>query len=236
MTTINDNIKMLNDTKNSIKEALENKGVVVEGVPFGEWHNLISEISSGINPYEQMLKDISFKMCEDLGITDISTNYTPVSKLPHRTRAAYLPHINTSNIQNFDNFFYSFNTLRELPDNDYSNITSAYQFCSGCTSLTHLPEIDFSNTISLRDLCSNCYCLVHVGKLYSSRCTDFRNIFTNCFNLETVGSIDFTSEDKYMYTSNIFDYCESLINLTIEPNTLNWSKSFNKCLLYLRNH
>ena len=47
MATISENLLALNETKQAIKTAIENKGQDLTGVPFTDYANKISEIASG---------------------------------------------------------------------------------------------------------------------------------------------------------------------------------------------
>ena len=96
---------------------------------------------------------------------------------------SWLSNVDTSNLTNMAQMFYSCTSLVTVPSFNTSNVTNMDNLFYGCTQLITAPELDTSEVTMIRSLFYGCTSLINVPTYNIESATNFGNMFTNCSNL-----------------------------------------------------
>ena len=135
---------------------------------------------------------------------------TPYNISTYKDRIVYLPKIDTSNVTDMNNMFYSCYTLVSIPKLDTSSVTNMYCIFSFCYSLVSIPRLDTSKVKNMSRMFYKCYSLVSIPQLDTSSVTDMSQMLSDCSLITSIPQID-TSEVTNMY--NMFYNCFSLVSI-----------------------
>lgn len=113
---------------------------------------------------------------------------------PHDTMATLYPNtyktmtelpadLDTSKIENADDFFSGMAALKHIDKADFPLATSAERIFKGCTSLESIGSINLPLARSLSEAFENCEKLTTVPEFDTSRCANFFCVFLNCKSL-----------------------------------------------------
>lgn len=111
---------------------------------------------------------------------------------------------------NFDNCWYSCQSLTEFPLLDLSKGTKFYNTWYNCTKLTSFPQLDLHNGTDFQSTWMGCSKLTEFPMLDLSNGTFFGFAWYGCSALTTIGQLDLSSGTDF---SNTWGSCSSLTNL-----------------------
>ena len=164
MATIAENLQTIQNIKQNIKTAIENKGVDMTNTPFSEYSTKIDEISAG-------------------GGT--STVYVPDGMIFRNSTITSFPDWNCSNITNAREMF-TFCTNLESIDIDLSNTTTGWQTFAYCSKLSTV-KLQLKNICDMSAMFGACSNLTKVdGSWDCSNVTTVTSLFYGCTSLRGV--------------------------------------------------
>ena len=120
-----------------------------------------------------------------------------------------LPQLDTSNVTNMSNMFYSCRNLTTIPQIDTSNVTEMDSMFGYCSNLTTIPQIDTSKVNSMTYMFGNCTNLTTIPQLDTSNVTRMDEMFKYCTNLTTIPQLN---GEKLTAVVGAFNDCKSLEN------------------------
>lgn len=217
MATIAENLQSIQNIKQDIKTAIENKGVDMTNTPFSEYSTKIDEISSSgvfVVPDGVKFKESLFTTLPDgldfSNVTDMSIMfaYTPISTIPV---------INTSKATDMEMMFYYCNHLQSIPLLDTANVTDMSGMFYDCSSLTSIPQLNTSKVTNMSSMFRECDMLQSIPLLDCERIANMSTIF-GYYGIESLTDIGGFRELNISITSNFIDKCpnlttKSLINI-----------------------
>lgn len=180
MGTIADKLNYLEETKQSIRTAIENKGVTISDTDsFRSYGDKINDIQN---------VNYNFEIDENLPIVDkgYSDNYisqiiTKITKIPEKRL--------TNN--NWANMFKGFTNLKEIPlDLDSSHVTNMSSLFEECNNLETFPELNSSNANYMNTMFKGCKKLAEVPQLNTSKNISIANMFSGCNNITYIPLLD----------------------------------------------
>ena len=171
MSVISEKLNIINNAKNDIKTAIENKGVVVGDVSISDYASKINEISSGGADFE--ITHCMYLFYSNARIDSVNELCSLISK----------------DCQYFQNMCENSSKLTEIPYFDMSNCTSIYSMFKGCSNLTTIPKYNIASATSTRQMFSGCSKLVEVPELDLSSSFQINEMFYNCTALTTMGGL-----------------------------------------------
>ena len=171
MATISENLQTLNEAKQAIKAAIENKGQDLTDVPFTQYAEKIEAIKQGEG--ERSIKKFleaggKFKMSEVvdyrplLEYNDTENLTTCWSLFDSATPAEYIPLLNTKNCYNFGYMFLSLTKIKEIPFIDTTKGKTFSGFVKNCYVLPVVPAFDIRNGNQLAMMFENCRSLTEI--------------------------------------------------------------------------
>ena len=226
MATIAENLQTIQNIKQDIKTAIENKGVDMTNTPFTEYSTKIDEITNGgeidINEYGIKLGYSSFKKIPDgidfSNVTDMSYMFSDCYYLQS------VSSINTSKATNMNSMFYNCERLDSLALIDTSKVVDMGGML-GNTMLKTIPQFDTSNVENVCSIFKQCIALRTIPLLDFGSVTNMSSIF-GIFELELLTSIGGFKNLKKSVTREFIDLLpnistSSLINII--NNLYDWS-------------
>lgn len=135
----------------SLTDKWQNVGYASEPQGITDFYNVAKEIYDNWNP----------------SITSMSGKYEY-----NNTIVAY-PLVDTSNVTNMANCFYSCAKLKQIPQLNTSNVTTMYNMFSNCGELNYIPVLDTSNVIIFQNFVKYCKKLTYES---------INNIMKMCIN------------------------------------------------------
>lgn len=231
MGTTADKLNKLLQTKQTIKQAIIDKGVdVADDTKFADYPSKITAIESGGSYYETLWN----------AITNNNTDY---SYLFHNYKGLELDvsNLDTSKVTDMYNLFYYCNNVTKLDVSkwDTKNVKDMRYVFNNCTSITKLDvsEWDTGNATTMERMFYYCSGLTEldVSNFNTRNVTDIGDIFAYCNKLE---SLDVSNWDVSKVTDmgGAFQGCRSLTSLDcsswdISKITGNYylSKAFDSC-------
>ena len=120
-----------------------------------------------------------------------------------------LPQLDTSNVTNMSNMFYSCSKLTTIPQLDTSNVTEMNSMFAYCSKLTTIPQIDTSKVNSMTYMFGNCSNLTTIPQIDTSNVTRIDEMFKYCTNLTTIPQLN---GEKLTAVVGAFNSCKSLEN------------------------
>ena len=241
MATIAENLQTIQNIKQNIKTAIENKGVDMSNTTFSDYSTKIDEITTGgsldFSPigYDAQLSrsiidgydaDIAYSK-QLLDDWEGGTIYID-SLFSNDKELVYAPLIDTSNVTNMSNMFNGCINLQTVPQFNTSNVTKMTQMFVNCSSLETIPLLDTSNVTAMDYMFSSCSSLKTIPQLNTTNVTKMNNMFSYCYSLKSIPLLD-TSNVTAM--ERMFMNCESLneIPLLDTSNVTNMTFMFNYC-------
>ena len=218
MATISENLQIIKNSTDAIKQAIIDKGVTIEG-DITTWASAISGISCGggnvsTNSFDRLV-DIGYTNEEIKSIENQFYDDLEYSK-------ALLDAWDVNN-ESAD-YYYSANYwVKHMPLIDTSNVTSMNGMFSGCSSLVSIPQLDTSNVEYMDEMFSYCTALTTISQLNTSKVTSMYAMFRNV--VESVGPMSLVDNYK--------DYKTGPALTTIPQfdtsNVVNMSAMFEGC-------
>lgn len=226
MATIAENLQTIQNIKQNIKTAIENKGVDMTNTPFSEYSTKIDEITTGgeidINEYGIKLGYSSFNKIPDgidfSNVTDMSYMFCDCYYLQS------VSSINTSKATNMNSMFYNCDRLDSLALIDTSKVVDMGGML-GNTMLKTIPQFDTSNVENVSSIFHQCIALRTIPLLDFGSVTNMSSIF-GIFELDLLTSIGGFKNLKKSVTREFIDLLpnistSSLINII--NNLYDWS-------------
>ena len=237
MATIAENLQTIQNIKQNIKTAIENKGVDMTNTPFSEYSTKIDEITTGggsstfVVPDGMKFRESTFTELPNgmdfSNVTNMSNMFFGCTSL------TTIPLINTSNVTNMYNMFYYCNKLTTIPLINTSNVTNMsnmfrmdenYPF----SVLESIPQLDTSNVKNMEKMLYACKSLTTIPLINTSNVTNMSYMFFGCSSLTTIPLIN-TSNVANM--SGMFRDCTHLTTIPLidTSNVTDMYNMFNNC-------
>ena len=189
-------INYLKNTKSLMKEAIQNKGVIISDTDtFRDYATKVANISTeGGNVGEYLeLSPTSSKQFVSLikKIPDIDTSVVTnmSSMFSDCTSLITIPLLNTSAVTNMSSMFSRCSSLKTIPELNTSAVTNMGSMFSSCSSLTTIPELDTSQVTQMSVMFQGCSSLIAIPQLDASKVTYMIYAFLNCSSLTTFGGL-----------------------------------------------
>lgn len=199
MGTIADKLDYLNDTKDAIKTAIENKGVTVDANDtFRSYASKINSIPIGTS-----------------GVIQGLTNGTGSTAGLSASMIRKIPADTTVSGTSLNRAFFQLTNLVEVEDFDTSSVTNMAYMLYECTSLTNLNITRTSNVSNMESMVGGCTSLQSVSLLDCSEVVNFNSAFYGCTALTTLGGLKDIGE-AYLTTqsSNYAGYTVQFVSNT----------------------
>lgn len=208
MATIAENLQTIQNIKQDIKTAIENKGVDMTNTPFSEYSTKIDEITAGGGSNTFVVPD---------GISFGKSNF---SEIPN--------YLDFSKCTVMDNTFYSCKNLTHIENFSVSTVNEVVNVFNECQNLKSIGNITFENATEVTFLFQNCTNLETITSLHIPKATDINGIFRYCRKLTNIPYINIENVTK---ANGLFYSCTSLTTIP-QLNTKNIediSSFFNGC-------
>ena len=137
------------------------------------------------------------------------TQTSLVGKFTNDTTLKYMPLVDTSNVTNMQNCFFSCTNLEVIPLLNTSNVTSMTGFCQGCSNLKSIALIDTGNVTSFQSVFSGASKLETVPRFDTKNATSVFVMFQGCTKLKDVPVFDLS---KATTVFSMFQNCSALSN------------------------
>lgn len=216
MSTLSQNIGRVISSLDAVKEAIENKGVVVSNTQAEHYGSLISQISSTGEGVDKLLKDNKLDYLPPILISEISRSLEILKPFI----SSYNKELNVNEFKDWkvSNDMEVKKNLREivlvpyisflpLSSGLFKDMSSllfysisqrqevsnlSYMF-GGCTSIKKIYTMNTSQASAFDNTFVECRSLVEIEPLDTSKGTIFTNYIKNCQNLQKIGRLDFSS-------------------------------------------
>lgn len=226
MATIAENLQTIQNIKQDIKTAIENKGVDMTNTPFSEYSTKIDGISAGggidINEYGIKLGYSSIQKIPDgidfSNVTDMSYMFSDCYYLQS------VSSINTSKATNMNSMFYNCERLENLALIDTSKVVDMGGML-GNTMLKTIPQFDTRSAENVNSIFHQCIALKTIPLLDFGSVTSIHSIF-GIFELDLLTSIGGFKNLKKSVTREFIDLLPNLSTsslINIINNLYDWS-------------
>lgn len=98
---------------------------------------------------------------------------------------------------------------------DFSKVTNLASTFKDCTNVKELALIDMSSNRSLYYTFRSCMMLKEIKVSNTGKVTNMGYVCYNCPELESIGTLDMNSVPNNSYSTQMFEYCKKLTNLSI---------------------
>lgn len=232
MGTIADKLNYLEETKQSIRTAIENKGITISDTDsFRSYGDKINNITVGEGAnygfdYDETKVD---QEMYNLSSNYVSAAITKINQIPanliNRENLSYafnrlskittLPLFDTTNTKKMGSLFYNCYDLAEVPFFNTSNVTDMSCMFAGCRNITTIPNFDTSKVTYFNAMFNNCTKLSNIPLLDMSSATRVDTMFSMITHSNEVIIAGFKNLGKsYTATSkNYSSYKLSLANM-----------------------
>lgn len=167
------NVQSLNETKQAIKTAIENKGQDLNGVPFTGYASKIEAIQSGGSSEDTEL------------LRQILTRTSGIGMFRGCTQLKTIPQVDTSGFDSIQSMFQDCKLITTIPEIDTSKATDMQYTFRGCDNLVTIPELDTSKVTNMFFMFYYDIGLVTVPKLDVRNVTNLNYMFDGCKKLQT---------------------------------------------------
>ena len=253
MATIAENLQTIQNIKQDIKRAIENKGVDMSNTPFTEYSTKIDEISSGgggsstfvipdgmkfaYSTFTEIPDYLDFSECIDMNrmfsncanLKSVNLDSIKTTDMSYtfynNTSLTNIINLNTSNVNKMNYMFYNCDSLKTIPLFNTSNVTNMAGMFLECTNLTTIPQLDTSNVSRMSEMFEYCRNLTTIPQLDTSNVTTMEDMFYYCEKLNIIPQLD-TSRVENM--GSMFYYCKSLQSIPL----LNCGKVTNMSTIF----
>ena len=189
MATISENLQILKNSTDAIKQAIIDKGCTIEG-DITTWASAISGISGGGGN----VSTNSFARLIEIGYTNEEIKSIENQFYDDLEYSKALLDAWDVNNESAD-YYYSANYwVKHMPLIDTSNVTSMNGMFSGCSSLVSIPQLDTSNVEYMDEMFSYCTALTTISQLNTSKVTSMYAMFRNV--VEAVGPMSLVDNYK----------------------------------------
>ena len=209
MATIAENLQTIQNIKQDIKTAIENKGVTVGDSSFTDYPTLINNI-----PQENTGGGTPTKI--DVAATGIKFGNSTFTEIPDlynfesATDMSYMFYscknittispIDTSNATNMERMFAYCSQLTTIPTLDTSNVSNMSHMFDGCTDkLQSIPSLDTSNVTTMNGMFSSCRKLQSIPNLNTSNVDNMSEMFGYCYELTTIPMLNCSNVTNMSY-------------------------------------
>lgn len=233
------------ETKENIKEAIQNKGVIIEDTtPFSEYANKINNISSSL---KSVTVDTNASFVTYTGYwTKCLTELPPFTLADNVTSCNYLfayfsgehldlSKLNTSNITNMSNMFTSSYNLKELDLSHFNTdkVTNMGNMFTACQSLTSLDISNFntSNVTTMGNMFNSCISLpsIDVSSFNTSQVTEMGRMFFDLYKIQSLDISNFNTSNV-VSMGDCFYRCSELTTLNMDGLDLSKISSANSII------
>ena len=230
MTTTIDRLNKLIDTKESIRQAIINKGVSVPtSTPFADYPSKISAIES------EGGSDSFFALR-----TNNNTNYKGLFAYSDFLTELDVSSFNTSNVTDMGYMFSNctglttINGLENFNTSLLTNMDRMFNYCSKLTSL-NLNSFNTSSVTNMSYMFSYCRALtsLNLNSFNTSNVTNMKYMFSSCSNLTSLDLSNFNTSNV-TDMSYMFEYCSKLTELDLSNFDLTKCTSSSACSVMLR--
>lgn len=194
MATVAENLQTLNNAKQAIKTAIENKGQDLNGVPFTEYAEKIEAIESGSSADAEFIAGF-------INRTDMTNMFKGCTELKT------IPYMDTSKVTYMDSMFQGCSKLVTIPQMDMSKVIRMTQMFRNCNNLTTVPYMDTSSNTDMSNTFNGCNKLLELPAFDTSNVTGFGYAFNGCFEFTTIPKLNLS---KAVNMSNAFQSCTKL--------------------------
>lgn len=199
MGTIADKLNYLEETKQSIRAAIENKGVTISDIDsfrsYGDKINNI-QVGEGTNP--------GFEYDYSLLVPNQGSNYNYLASAI--TKITQIPEGKLTS-GTWAYMFAGMINLEEIPSNlDVSDVNNFTGVFTDCKKLKAVPDLSAANPSYVNAMFKNCESLTIIPQINTSKCTSFDSIFYGCKNITYIPFLDCgkaTSVTQMFYMSSI---------------------------------
>ena len=233
MATIAENLQTIQNIKQNIKTAIENKGVDMTNTPFTEYSTKINEIATGGGGSSTFVvpdgMKFSYSTISSLPEGAVFLNVSDASYMFNECRnLVSIPSFNTINTTNMKNMFTGCAKLQNVPYFNTHNVTSMQDMFSGCTSLQSIPLLDTVNVKNMGGMFRDCKNVETFPLLDTHNVTDMGCMFLGCTKITTIPLLDTSN------TTQLGSLVFGCSNLTSIPqlntsNTTGMNNMFYSC-------
>ena len=208
MATIAENLQTIQNIKQNIKTAIENKGVDMTNTPFSEYSTKIDEITTGGG---------SGKI--DISATGIKLGYSTFTEIPDI--------IDFSNVTDMSGMFCGCENITTIAPIDTSNVTNMEDMFKDCSKLQSIPQFDTAKVTDMSGMFYYCTSLQTIPQLNTSNVINIGNVFSDCTKLQSIPLLDFGNVKTTFY----FFGWSNINTLTDLGGFKNLKTSINYCFL-----
>ena len=226
-TTIEKLNKIL-QTKEAIRTAINNKGVIVtETDKFSDYAEEIDNISK-YNPLQYLINNRGgdgkpscrylFRFYKGSSLDNVITkiNTKKADNMSYMFCACEnlttIPQFSTNSCTNMSYMFEQCRNLTTIPEINTSVCTDMSYMFSECSKLITIPQLDTSKVINMKRMFNLCYQLTIIPSLNTDNVTNMELMFNFCHKLT---KIDMTSMNKNTILNGFACCCYSLKKLII---------------------
>ncbi len=229
MATISENLQILKNSTDAIKQAIIDKGCTIEG-DITTWASAISGISGGggnvstnsfarlteIGYTNEEIKSVENQFYDDLEYSQAlfdawdANNESADYYYSNNFWVKYMPLIDTSNVISMNGMFSGCSSLVSIPQLDTSNVEYMDEMFSYCTALTTIPQLDTSNVEYMNSMFDSCFALQSIPQLDTSNVVNMEAMFKDCFALTSIPQLDTSKAENMGF---MFQNCTSLTHI-----------------------
>ena len=149
-------------------------------------------------------------------------------KFGQSTLTEFPSNLDTSNVTDMSQQFYSCRYITTIPLLDTSNVSLMPNMFSFCSKLTTIPQLDTSKVTDMNSMFNGCTSLTSIPLIDTSKVGIMERMFYDCASLTTIPQLD---TSKVTTMNGMFAGCDSLVSIPLinTSNVTNMSNMFNDC-------
>ena len=228
MATIAENLQTIQNIKQNIKTAIENKGVDMSNTPFTEYSTKIDEITTGggtgsgldfssIGYDREISQSINDTYNADIAyskqlLDEWDKNITNGGSLyRNNNQLVYVPNINTLNLNSMTYMFDGCKNLTTVPNLNTINVLYMQSTFSGCISLKTINLLPTSNVTTMSEMFAGCTNLIALPDFDTGKVTSLYSFLNKCSNIKEFPNINTSN------VTNMGFMCSECGSLTTIP-------------------
>lgn len=244
-----DNLVLINEYKNDIRAAIEDKGVDMSGVSLSGYADKIGEISGGggeESPYDGHVDEVNLRQLgwseEDINRLKSAVDWYAWADDDYRVTSDDIVRDAKASYQNNwamlypkpwtgtwgSNTFYGCKNMIAVPSVNIGGVINISQMFGDCWSLVSVPLFNTSAVTNMSSMFYECHSLKSVPHFDTGSATSMNYMFYNCYSLKSVPQYNTGSVTNM---NNMFYNCNSLntIPLFDTKSVTNMSSMFHLC-------